>query len=91
MTRLCITFWTPVVLVIAATGGLTRALGAPAGPAAAGLTVAIAGFGAAVTDGLALRIAVVVNRPVRAGSAGGPGAVPAASQPGDTTTRPSVR
>ena len=61
MTRIRVTFWSLVVLTIAASGVLTRALGAPPS-AGTGTTVAVAGILAALSGALALRILVVETR-----------------------------
>lgn len=60
MTRIRVTFWSLVVVTILASGALVRALEAPPS-AATGATVAITGIIAAISGGLALRIAVVVG------------------------------
>lgn len=61
MTRIRVTFWSLIVVTVLVSGVLTRALAAPPS-GATGVTVAVTGLVAAVTGGLALRIAVVVAR-----------------------------
>jgi len=55
------TFWTLVLIAVAATGGLSRALAAEPG-AGTGLTVAASALIVATSGFLALRILLVVGR-----------------------------